>query len=122
MESQLKILISQQYRVRGSHELASGDEELREHRHGHEYCFTVTVKGNIDPISQTCKERKILKFEIENYFNSLDQTDLSYQFKPSTGEVICYQVFSELSKKFPQLQLFSVALKETEKNDFIYHP
>ncbi len=90
--------------------------------HGHNYDFTVSLTGQIDPVSGYLFDMKelatIIKLEVEDCFDHKNLNLDTKEFKQlnPTAENIAIVIWNKLRAKLPNRLKLKITLYETERN------
>jgi 6-pyruvoyltetrahydropterin/6-carboxytetrahydropterin synthase len=126
--------LGRRYRFHAAHRLNNPDMSAEQNRriygkcnrsdpHGHTYVVQVTVKGQLDPISETAYDLGCLDQVAESILKDLDHTYLDLEIpafyeQPTTGENIAEYLYGKFSGKLSH-SLEKIQLWETPKNQFV---
>jgi 6-pyruvoyltetrahydropterin/6-carboxytetrahydropterin synthase len=94
--------------------------------HGHNYELKVTIKGEPDPVTGMVIDLKELKDIVNQHVIArLDHMNLNVdvdflQGTVPTAENIVVAIWNQLEEKFPNGELYELALYETPRNSAVY--
>ncbi|RPJ05290.1 MAG: 6-carboxytetrahydropterin synthase QueD [Spirochaetaceae bacterium] len=96
-----------------------------ERLHGHNYKVVLAVRGKeLDP-KGLLVDFSILKDALKNILDKLDHHLLNelpwFKNLAPSAENIAYVIYNETSAILPDIKIFSIEVRETEKNRAIYY-
>jgi 6-pyruvoyltetrahydropterin/6-carboxytetrahydropterin synthase len=126
--------LGRRYRFHAAHRLDSPHLTVEQNRriygkcnrpdpHGHTYSALVTVKGRLDPLTETAYDLGCLDEVAEGILGELDYTYLDAEVPffaelPTTGENIAAYLFARFSERLAH-SLEKIQLWETPNNQFV---